>query len=93
MALLGPAGSGSTQAGIIMTASTAPPAGVEIAGSIIEGGVECPLFRTTDGRVFALDGVAKRKFSPGRSLRLRGREVAMSICQQGRSFLVTEILD
>ena len=91
--VLGPVSLAAAYTGIIVMAPDALSADVEIVGSVIAGGVECPLFRTTDGRVFALDGVAKRNLPQGTRLRLRGREVAMSVCQQGKTFLVTAILD
>lgn len=63
-----------------------------IEGQIIEGGVTCQLFKTTDGRTFALDGMNVDLPIDGRILRVEGIPVGVSTCQQGDAFHVVTIL-
>ena len=63
-----------------------------IEGQIIEGGVTCQLFGTTDGRTFALDGMNVDLPIDGRILRVEGFPVRVSTCQQGDAFHVVKIL-
>ena len=60
----------------------------EITGTFVEGGVECPLFRTDDGRGFALMGIDRGTAKIGAKARLWGQAVEFSTCQQGDAFTV-----
>lgn len=62
-----------------------------IQGTVVEGGIACPLLRLADGRVLALQGVGRSEARPGAKLRLKGMHVQMSTCQQGPAFHVIEL--
>ncbi|WP_349371478.1 DUF5818 domain-containing protein [Salinarimonas sp.] len=69
-----------------------PADGVEtVRGTLVPGGVECPLLRTDDGRVYALQGVRPADLPDGELLTVRGRPLMFSTCQQGQGFLVEQI--
>ena len=54
-----------------------------IEGELVAGGVECPLFRLTDGEEVALTG--QPPTAPG-TYALTGRWARFSNCMQGRTF-------
>ncbi len=62
-------------------------------GTIIAGGVECPLIQLDDGRVFALERIGKLDAPVGASLHVLGHTVRLSMCQQGQAFAVTRVLE
>jgi hypothetical protein len=64
---------------------------IELRGTFVEGGVECPLFRTDDGTGYALQGIDLTAIRIGAAAVLQGREVEISICQQGRAFDVQSV--
>lgn len=65
---------------------------IEATGTIIEGGVECPLVRLDDGRVFSL--MAQRHpgeaLEPGTRIKLLGQITMISVCQQGEALAVSQ---
>jgi len=65
----------------------------ELSGVIIAGGVVCPLLQTDSGEIYALSGAVPARPEPGTQLRLRGYEAKLSICQQGREFRVTQVVN
>lgn len=69
--------------------------GAVSAEGVIERGVECPRVRLPDGRTFSLQGGAVSRLRaalvPGTRIRLVGRPVGMSTCQQGATLAVQEI--
>lgn len=64
-----------------------------IRGTIVEGGVVCPLIRLPDGTVYSLMGIGAAEAPVGRRMTLEGRVVPFSTCQQGESFQVTKIIE
>ena len=71
-----------------MTASLALATGVDhesLPGTRIDGGVECPQFRLTDGEVISLMGTPPDALG---AYTLVGRWARVSKCMQGRSFQV-----
>jgi hypothetical protein len=73
--------------------TTGSPSQDIIQGRLIPGGVECPLFRLDDGREATLQGVSSADAMAGGRLTLRGQWIDISTCQQGRTFLVTEVIE
>lgn len=63
-----------------------------ISGEIIQGGVECPLFRTDEGLEFSLAGIEQGEAPVGTKMRLRGQIMEISTCMQGTTFNVSERL-
>lgn len=64
-----------------------------IAGTIVEGGVVCPLLQLEDGEKVPLTGVRMGEHPAGTRLQLEGKFVQFSICQQGRrTFEVVRVL-
>jgi hypothetical protein len=61
-----------------------------ILGVVAKRGVECPRFKLDDGRMISLMGVGSA-IQVGVPLKLTGRWVQQSICQQGRTFSVSKI--
>ena len=59
---------------------------LKLQGMFIEGGVECPLFRVDDGRVFSLSGIDLNLVKIGAKATLWGQEQMFSTCQQGPNF-------
>ena len=60
-------------------------------GRITDEGVECPAMRDTDGFLYSLVGNTDG-LEAGQSVVLQGRYVEASICQQGITMEVTEVL-
>ena len=63
-----------------------------IVGTILAGGVICPLLQLDDGRVFALQGFDRSAAQIGDRVSVSGQPIMMSTCQQGPAFLVTAII-
>jgi hypothetical protein len=63
-----------------------------IVGTILAGGVICPLLQLDDGRVFALQGFDRSAAQVGARVSVAGQPIMMSTCQQGPAFLVTAII-
>ena len=64
---------------------------------VIEGvyagpGVECPLFKLTDGRVITLSGKLPA-LETGATFKLTGRCARMSTCMQGDTFQVLDTVE
>jgi len=68
----------------------APPATVTVAGTLTDEGVECPALRAADGRLYTLLGEVDAPV--GAQVRVRGREVEISFCQQGTTLQVDEVV-
>lgn len=66
--------------------------GQVIVGTILAGGVICPLLQLDDGRVFALQGFDRSAAQVGERVAVAGQPIRMSTCQQGPAFLVTAII-
>jgi hypothetical protein len=64
---------------------------VEIRGTFIEGGVECPLFRAEDETTYSLTGIDRTIIKIGASAVLTGAETQFSTCQQGPTFKVRSV--
>lgn len=64
--------------------------GRELTGALIEGGVECPLFQSDDGKRYTLLGNLKGLKS-GDRVRLAGEVVEASFCMQGQTLSVKSI--
>ncbi len=62
----------------------------ELLGALIEGGVECPLFQTDDGKRYTLLGDLKG-LKNGDRVRLTGEVVEASFCMQGQTLSVKSI--
>jgi hypothetical protein len=62
------------------------PGLIEIKGTFVEGGVECPLFLTEDGTRYALQNIDLAIVRIGAAAVLMGAETQFSICQQGPAF-------
>ena len=67
-----------------------PSEPLTIRGTIVTGGAECPLFRSDDGRRFALAGNLG-SFKPGDRVTVRGRVAQVSACMQGQTLTVQRI--
>lgn len=68
--------------------------GDPIRGTVIEGGVECPMFRADNGDRFPLRGIARGRFPVGTRLILVGYFVRVSKCMQGpRTLQIERVLD
>lgn len=61
-----------------------------LTGALIEGGVECPLFQSDDGKRYTLLGNLKGLKS-GDRVRLTGEVVEASFCMQGQTLSVKSI--
>lgn len=64
-----------------------------VSGQVVEGGVECPLFRTDDGQTYSLSTITKAEAPVGVRMRLRGQVQDVSTCMQGTAFAVSERLE
>ncbi len=64
---------------------------IEIKGTFVEGGVECPLFRTEDSETYALEGIDRSLVQIGQQAALKGQFVMFSTCQQGQTFSVKSV--
>lgn len=74
-----------------------PEAGLQpqvIDGEVIGAGVLCPQFRLLTGETISLESLppAAPALTPGLRLRLSGQFARASRCQQGRAFLVQDIV-
>lgn len=67
-----------------------PESGITVVGTLTTEGVECPALRSDDGRLYTLAGNVGR-FRPGDRVRIQGRRVEASFCQQGTTIEVTRI--
>ena len=67
-----------------------PSEPMTLRGTIVTGGAECPLFRSDDGRRFALAGNLG-SFKPGDRVTVRGRVAQVSTCMQGQTLTVQRI--
>ena len=63
---------------------------VELAGRLVEGGVECPLFEADNGDKYTLVGDLKG-FRIGNRVKLTGNFVEISHCMQGKTISVETI--
>jgi hypothetical protein len=64
-----------------------------VSGTVVQGGIVCPLLRKADGEIVPLTGVAMDAFAEGTQLSLTGSFVARSTCQQGqRTFAVERVV-
>jgi LysM repeat protein len=61
-----------------------------VSGTLTKGGVECPLLRSDDGRVYSLTGDIEG-FGPGDRVLVEGRLAEVSICMQGQALQVRRI--
>jgi hypothetical protein len=61
---------------------------IELRGTFVEGGVECPLFQVDGGPSYALQGIDRSIIRIGAKAVLIGRLVEFSTCQQGDAFAV-----
>jgi LysM repeat protein len=66
------------------------PERLSVSGTMIEGGVECPLLRADNGRVYSLTGNTGG-FGPGDRVLVEGRLAEVSICMQGTALQVRRI--
>lgn len=64
--------------------------GLELTGTLIEGGVECQLFQTNGGKKYTLLGNLKG-FKDGDRVRIVGEKVEASFCMQGETLSVKGI--
>jgi LysM repeat protein len=63
-----------------------------VTGTLVGGGVECPLFRADNGRLYSLAGDTGG-FRRGDRVIVQGRHVEVSICQQGATIQVHRIAE
>ncbi len=63
-----------------------------VTGTLVGGGVECPLLRADDGRLYSLAGDTGA-FSRGERVRVEGRLAEVSICQQGATIQIRRIAE
>jgi len=61
-----------------------------VSGTIIKGGIECPLLRSDEGRVYSLTGDIGG-FGLGDRVLVEGRLAEVSICMQGQALQVRRI--
>lgn len=61
-----------------------------LTGVLIEGGVECQLFQTSDGAQYTLMGDFTG-FQNGDKVQVLGEEVEVSFCMQGKTLLIKAI--
>ena len=74
-------------------ASSAPGAEMEVIEGVYAGpGVECPLFRLTDGRLITLSGKLPALETEA-IFRLTGRWARISTCMQGDTFQVFDAVE
>lgn len=59
------------------------------SGTLVPGGVECPLFRMDSGTDITLQGLPRSLMVIGSRLQLEGIWARTSFCQQGRTLVVT----
>ncbi len=64
---------------------------VEVRGTLTGQGVECPALLGADGRLYTLAGDIGEA-GPGDEICVRGRPAQMSICMQGVTIVVSEVL-
>ncbi|MDX1250783.1 MAG: hypothetical protein IDH49_00740 [Gammaproteobacteria bacterium] len=64
--------------------------GLELTGALIEGGVECQLFQSNEGKKYTLLGNLKG-FKNGDRVRIVGEKVEASFCMQGETLSVKAI--
>jgi hypothetical protein len=62
---------------------SAQAADTRLRGTIISGGVTCPLMRAQDGKTVSLTGLPHEFRKPGTRVSLTGSFVQYSFCQQG----------
>ena len=75
------------------TASSAPRAEMDVIEGVYAGpGVECPLFKLTDGRLITLSGKLPALETEA-TFRLTGRWVRISTCMQGDTFQVFDAVE
>jgi hypothetical protein len=76
------------------SAQAEDPAGASerltVTGVLTGEGVECPVLRADDGRLYALLGDIGEA-APGDRLRVTGRVAEMSICMQGTALAVETV--
>jgi len=62
-----------------------PPPGtrVDVNGTLSSEGVECPAFRSDDGKLYTITDPAAGGFKPGDRVHVAGEVAGMSLCQQG----------
>ena len=63
-----------------------------VTGTLVGGGVECPLLRADNGRLYSLAGDTG-DFRRGERVRVEGRLAEVSICQQGATIQVRRIAE
>jgi hypothetical protein len=63
---------------------------IEVTGVLTDEGVECPALRGDDGTLYTLTGDLKT-FQVGNRVRVAGRVVEVSICQQGTTLEVVSV--
>lgn len=73
-----------------VTARSAPSERLVVTGTLIRGGVECPLLRADTGRVYSLAGDL-RGYGPGDRVEVAGRIAEASICMQGPTIEVRRV--
>jgi hypothetical protein len=61
-----------------------------MTGTMTGQGVECPVMRGDDGRLYSLAGNTG-PFGPGDRVRVRGEIAQMSFCMQGTTISVRSI--
>ena len=65
---------------------------VSLDGKLTSEGVECPVMRTDDGKLYSLALRAPQlKFFPGQKIHVEGTIAQFSICQQGTTIEVDKL--
>lgn len=77
-------------AGALGHAQTAAADQFSVVGTLVGGGVECPLLRADSGRLYSLAGDTG-EYGRGDRVRVEGRLAEVSICQQGATIEVRRI--
>jgi len=75
-----------------MIENSSDPARLSVRGLLIKGGIECPLLRADNGRVYSLTGDLGG-FGAGDRVQLEGRLAEVSICMQGATVEVDGITE
>lgn len=66
---------------------------VRVEGTLVEGGVVCPLLRTAEGELVPLMGISVDGYHLGTRMTLAGMFVRFSPCMQGqRTLQVQQVL-
>jgi LysM repeat protein len=73
-------------------ARPSPSERLTVTGTLIGGGVECPLLRADSGRLYSLAGETG-EFNRGDRVQVHGRLAEVSICQQGATIEVRRIVE